>query len=362
MTRRFYIYGGIASAALLLIFLYAARSVMVPFLLALLLAYFLDPAADALEKRRLSRTVSVLVVFFGFLLIGILLLILLIPSLRREFATIQQLLPSYAEAVSRHLPKELIDLIGLKSTGDFRNVLESFVGGIRNLSMDVVRQILLFLSKAFSSTFNFVLVILGYFIIPLYLFYLLRDFDRIRDVFIRLIPIRYRDGFLSMTGEIDEVLGGFIRGQLSVCLILAVLYSTGLLVIGIDLALVIGIFSGLAFIIPYAGTILGGVFAVFMALVKFGDILHPLLVLGWFTVVQGVEGAFLTPRIVGDRVGLHPVTTLLAVLTGGELFGFIGLLLAVPVAATTRVLLRHAVNYYFTTPYYLEKRMEPKDG
>jgi predicted PurR-regulated permease PerM len=156
----------------------------------------------------------------------------------------------------------------------------------------------------------------------------------------------------SLGQEIDRVLGGFLRGQLSVCLALAVLYSIGLLLIGIDLALVIGIVSGLAFIIPYLGTIFGVVVAGCMAAAKFHDWLHPLLVIGWFSLVQALEGTVITPRLVGDQVGLHPMATILAVLAGGELFGFLGLLLAVPFVASANVLVRHALAVYRRSNFF----------
>ncbi|NIQ95695.1 MAG: AI-2E family transporter, partial [Desulfuromonadales bacterium] len=320
MSRRILAWSlGALSLVLLAGVLYAARSVVIPFMLALLLAYFLDPAADFLEERRLSRSLAVVVVFSGFLVVAGVLLAFLVPAVKSEVADLQRLFPQYAQGLYKLLPDQLLEMLHISAAADLQAIFHRLLELGKNLSFDVVGQVALFVSKAFSSTLSFILTVIGYFIIPVYLFYLLRDFDRMKEGVVALIPGRYRESVLGLSREVDEVLSGFIRGQLTVCLVLAVLYSIGLVVIGIDLALLIGILSGLAFIIPYLGTILGIFFAGLMAVVKFHDLLHPLLVIGWFSIVQGLEGTIITPRIVGNRVGLHPVGTILAVLLGGEL-------------------------------------------
>lgn len=359
MSRRILAWGlGVLALLVLAGVFYAARSVVIPFMLALLLAYFLDPAADYLERRRLSRSLSVVVVFVGFLLVAGVLLAFLVPAVKSEVAELQRLFPRYAQGLYQLLPDQVLEMLDIAGASDLQALFQRLLELGRNLSFDVIGQVALFVSKAFSSTLSFILTVIGYFIIPVYLFYLLRDFDRMKQSAVALVPERYRQGVIDLAGDVDVVLSGFIRGQLTVCLVLAVLYSIGLVIIGIDLALLIGILSGLAFIIPYLGTILGIVFAGTMAIVKFGDLLHPLLVVGWFGLVQGLEGTVITPRIVGNRVGLHPVGTILAVLLGGELFGFLGLLLAVPVVASGLVLFRAALDRYRETSFY----SAPADG
>jgi predicted PurR-regulated permease PerM len=347
MNRNIRLYSGaIILFCLAAFFLYLVRSVAVPFLLALILAYFLDPAADALERRRVSRTAAVCLVFAVFVLVVGAVLAFLAPALEQEMGQMQQALPEYAENLYRLLPKPVFDLLGISRGEELQGLFDKLLAGTKNLSFDVVNQVAVFLSRAFSSTLGFLLAVLGYFIIPIYLFYLLRDFDRIKEGTVSLVPPRHRWQVVALSKEIDGVLGGFIRGQLTVCMILAVLYSVGLWVIGIDLAMVIGLLSGAAFIIPYLGTILGILLAGIMAAAKFHDLLHPLLVIGWFSLVQGLEGTVITPRLVGNRVGLHPLATILAVLVGGELFGFLGLLLAVPVTASGTVLGKHLLERY----------------
>lgn len=347
MQRNLWAYAGPALGAILLAgLLYLIRSVAIPFLLALILAYFLDPAVDLLEDRRLSRTLSVLVVFAGFLALVAALAAFLVPAVKQEVVLIQKALPGYAQNLYHLVPQSVLDTLGIGGGQDLQSLFNRLLTGAKHLSFDVVNQLAVFLSHAFTSTFSLLLAVLGYFIIPIYLFYLLKDFDRMKQGLVELIPPARRSRALELAREVDGVLSGFIRGQLTVCLILAVLYSAGLAVIGIDLSLVIGIIAGLAFIIPYLGTLFGIVAAGIMAAVKYHDLLHPALVIGWFALVQSLEGTVITPRIVGDRVGLHPVGTILAVLIGGQLFGFLGLLLAVPVTASGNVLLRHLLARY----------------
>ncbi|WP_432820928.1 AI-2E family transporter [Trichloromonas sp.] len=352
MNRKIWITAGFVFSLLLLTgFFYLIRSIFIPFLLALILAYFLDPAVDWLEERRFSRTLAVSLVFAAFLTIAGALLGFLVPTVKSELSFLHKALPGYVDNLYNMVPSSVFEWFGIAEERDLQSLINRALAGAKNLSFDLVNQVAVFLSHAFTSTLRFFLALLGYFIIPIYLFYLLRDFDRMKDAMVDLVPFRWRQSTISVGLEINDVLGGFIRGQLTVCMLLAVFYSLGLLIIGIDMPFVIGIMSGAAFIIPYLGTLLGIVVAGTMAVVKYHDLLHPVLVVGLFGLVQALEGAVITPRIVGDRVGLHPLGTIIAVLVGGELFGFLGLLLAVPVAASVNVLFRHALNRYHRSEF-----------
>lgn len=328
------------------VFLYSVRSIAIPFLLALLLAYFLDPVVDAMEKRCVSRTIAVSLVFVLFLVLSSGLMLFLVPSLKDEIAGLRESLPRYAESLFGLLPPSVLDFVGISDTPDLQSLLARAVEGVQSLSFDVINQVLHFLSRAFSSTLGFLLAIFGYFITPVYFFYLLKDFDRFTKGVLSLVPPRFRESVLKLTRQIDGVMSGFIRGQMMVCLSLSVLYCIGLGLIGIDLALVIGIVSGIAFIIPYLGTIIGVLLAGSMAAVQFQDFFHPALVVLLFCVVQALEGTLISPKLVGDRVGLHPLGNILAVLIGGEIFGFLGLLLAVPVAASITVIFKEVLSLY----------------
>jgi len=347
MNRKIWIMVGFFFGLLLLTgFFYLVRSIFIPFLLALILAYFLDPAVDWLEERCVSRTIAVGLVFAAFLTIAGAVLAFLVPTVKSELSFLQKALPGYVDTLYNLVPPSVFEWFGIAEERDLQSFINKALAGARNLSFDLVNQVAVFLSHAFTSTLRFFLALLGYFIIPIYLFYLLRDFDRMKDALVDLVPYRWRQSTVSVGLEINDVLGGFIRGQLTVCMMLAVFYSLGLFIIGIDMPFVIGIMSGAAFIIPYLGTLLGIVVAGTMAVVKFHDLLHPALAIGLFGLVQALEGTVITPRVVGDRVGLHPLGTIIAVLVGGELFGFLGLLLAVPVAASGNVLLKHALSRY----------------
>lgn len=347
MNRKIWITVGFVFGTLALIgFLFLIRSIFVPFLLAFILAYFLDPAADWLEKQRVSRTLAVGLVFAAFLTVAGALLAFLVPTVKSELSFLQKALPGYIDNLYNLVPASVFSWFGIAEERDLQSLINTVLAGAKNLSFDLVNQVAGFLTHAFTSTLRFVLALLGYLIIPIYLFYLLRDFDRLKDALVDLVPYRWRPTTISVGLEINDVLGGFIRGQLTVCMLLAVFYSFGLLLIGIDMPFVIGIMAGAAFIIPYLGTLLGIVVAGTMAVVKFHDLLHPLLVIGLFGLVQTLEGTVITPRVVGDRVGLHPLGTIISVLVGGELFGFLGLLLAVPMVASGNVLLKHALHLY----------------
>jgi predicted PurR-regulated permease PerM len=223
---------------------------------------------------------------------------------------------------------------------------------LRGVSLDLAREAFAVVKQAFTSTLSFLLTVVGYFITPIYLYYFMADTPKFRAGITELVPERARERVAALGSEIDDVLSAFVRGQLSVCAILAVLYSVGLSLIGIDLAVVIGSLSGLLFIIPYVGTVFGIVVSMTLAFLKFHDFLHPLLCLGWFGIVQAIEGAVITPAVVGNRVGLHPVVAIIALFIGGQWFGIFGMLLAVPAAAVLKVLLRHFRVWYLATPFY----------
>ena len=348
--------------ALLFAFLFLVRAVAVPFLLALVLAYFLDPAVDFLERHKIPRSLSILLVFLSFLLVAGGLLAFLIPAVAAEIEVIRKALPEYARNLYRVLPDFLLERIGLTGDADLQTILSRFFDGARSLSFDMVNQTLGVLSRAFKSTLSIIVALLGYFIIPVYLFYLLRDYDRIREKLENLIPHSWRSTVFTVVGEMNQAAGGFIRGQFIVCLILALLYAVGLLTIGLDLALMLSLIAGLGNLIPYLGTIIGGGAAVLVALGQYQDFLHPFLVIAWFSVVQMLEGTIITPRIVGDKVGLHPLATILAVLSGGQLFGFIGLLLAVPVTAALKVAVVHLLQWYRHTGFYAHGEKEGEHG
>lgn len=345
------------TAALLLVsltavVLYNASAVFLQLFIAFALAYILNPAVLFLEGKRVNRIVSILIVFSTALVVCTAFSVFLVVSISGELSSMQINLPGYAQHLYEITPVTIKSYLGIETPAKLTLRLNELLQQARGMSPDLVRPLLAFLQRAFSSTIGLILAVLGYFIIPVYLFYLLADWPLLKRFVESYIPERFLGSYHEKLGEVDTVLAGFIRGQLSVCAILAVLYSIGLFFIGIDLAIAIGTLAGITFIIPYVGTIIGIVLSVSMAFLKFHDILHPLLCLGWFGLVQGLEGMVITPKVVGSTVGLHPLVAIVALLIGGQIFGLMGMLLAVPVTAVLQVFLRSLAIWYRNSEFY----------
>jgi len=334
------------------VILYNSSTVFLQLFIAFALAYILNPAVVFLENRRVNRIVSILIVFSTALVVCTGFTIFLTISISGELSNMQLNLPAYARHLYEIIPATIKSYLGIETPDKLAVRLNDLFQQARGMSPDLLKPVLAFLQKAFSSTIGLILALLGYFIIPVYLFYLLADWPHLKRFVESFVPERYRSAYAEKLGEVDTVLSGFIRGQLSVCVILAVLYSIGLYFIGIDLAIAIGTLAGITFIIPYVGTIVGIVLSVSMAFLKFHDILHPLLCLGWFGLIQGLEGMVITPRVVGSKVGLHPLVAIVALLIGGQIFGLLGMLLAVPVTAVLQVFLRSLAIYYRSSEFY----------
>lgn len=349
----------LSGAAVLLIIaaaavLYYSSAVFLQLFIAFALAYVLNPAVELLDRKGVKRLYGIMIVFCLTLMAGGAFAFFLITSVAGEVSSMQLNLPAYAKHLYEITPESIKGYLGIETADKLALRLGEVLQQARNAAPDLLKPLLAFLQQALSSTVGVLLALLGYLIIPVYLFYLLFDLPQLKAFIEAYVPERYRPAYSRKLSEVDAVLSGFVRGQLSVCAILAILYSAGLYVIGIDLAIAIGTLAGAAFIIPYVGTIVGIFLSVAMALLKFNDILHPLLCLGWFGFVQLLEGSIITPKIVGDRVGLHPLVAIVSLLIGGQLFGIAGMLLAVPVTAVMQVFLRSLGEYYRNSEFYRE--------
>ena len=332
--------------------LYALHPILSPFLIGILLAYMGDPVADLLERWKLSRTWAVIVVFSVFTLILVVLLLVLVPMLGRQLVRLYELAPQMIDwAQHSALPWVQLKLGLGEGFWKFDRVKAAVTEHLGQTG-DIVGTVL---ASAGASS----LALLGWLgnlvLIPVVSFYLLRDWDVMIAKLRSLLP-RSREGFIvQLLGECHEVLGAFLRGQLLVMLGLGVIYASGLMLVGLELGLLIGIIAGLASIVPYMGFVIGFGAAITAGLFQFGPELYPLLgIAAVFTVGQLLEGMLLTPWLVGDRIGLHPVAVIFAILAGGQLFGFTGILLALPVAAVIMVLLRHAHDFYKQSDVYGE--------
>ncbi|MDD2365913.1 MAG: AI-2E family transporter [Desulfuromonadaceae bacterium] len=341
-------------SVLLASLLYYSSAVFMQLFIAFALAYILNPTVEILQRKGIKRLYGIITVLSLAVISCAVFATFLVVSIRGEFADMQLNLPAYVQHLYEIAPSNVKVYFGIETPDKLTSQLDQLLQQAHSYAPDLIQPLLTFLKQAFSSTVYVLLTLLGYFIIPVYLFYLLCDLPRLKEFIKSYIPERYRVVYDLKLSEVDLVLSGFVRGQLSVCAILALLYSVGLYIIGIDLAIAIGSLAGITFIIPYLGTIIGISLSIVMALLKFNDLLHPLLCLGWFSIVQLLEGTVITPKVVGDTVGLHPLVAIVALLIGGQLFGITGMLLAVPVTAVSQVFLRSLGDYYRASEFYRE--------
>lgn len=342
--------GGLLVGLILIIYYFG--SVFTPVVIAFILAYLCNPVVSLLERRRVPRPLATLIVFIMALALVTSCGWLFISLISDEFSSVRINLPEYTDRLYRLIPHDVKVRLDIETPEKVYYHLNEALDRLKGVSADVAKEAFLFVSHAFTSTLSFVLALLSYFIIPVYLYYLLQDLPQMRSALEGLVPYRFRPSFNARLNEINDTLSAFVRGQLLVCAILAILYSIGLYIIGIDLAILIGTLAGAAFIIPYLGTILGITLSMLMAVLKFHDLLHPLLCLGWFVVVQGLEGGIITPKIVGNKVGLNPVVALLSLLIAGQAFGILGMLLAIPTAATVKILIRAFIEWYRESEFF----------
>lgn len=345
-SRKWFVLFGLFGAGWVL---YLLGPVLAPFLIAAVLAYLGDPLVDRLEAMRLSRTVSVLIVFALLTLAGLLLVLVLVPVLQQQVQTLIANLPVAAEWVQRHLLPQLLGWALGKDAKIDVAALRSAVGShwqeLAGALTGIIRQITL-------SSQVLLAWIMGAVLVPIVTFYLLRDWDVLLAHIHDLLPRRYEGTLVGLARECDEVLSGFLRGQLLVMLALMMIYAFGLWLVGLDLAFSIGLLAGLVSFVPYLGFIVGISAAGLAAMVQFQDMFYLLYVGMVFGVAEGIQGLVLSPWLVGGRIGLHPVAVIFAVLAGGQLFGFVGVLLGLPAAAVMVVLLRHSRELYFTSDLY----------
>jgi predicted PurR-regulated permease PerM len=329
--------------------LYLLSPILTPFVAGALIAYLCDPLADRLEFAGLNRQNAVIVVFFGLSLLIAILLLLVVPLLEEQITALIENLPGYLRGFQTRLVPWLQQKLGFRVRVLNLDQLAGIVAGHWQQAGGVAATVLASLSRSGVAVLAWLANLV---LIPVVVFYLLRDWDVMTRNIHDLFPRRWAPDVARFAAEADEVLSAVFRGQLTVMAALGVLYSLGLWLVGLDLALLIGMFSGLISFIPYAGLIVGATAAGIAALAQFGELWPVAWVLLVFGGAQMLEGMWLTPWLIGDRIGLHPVAVIFAVLAGGQLFGFVGVLLALPLAAVVMVLLRHAHEFYKDSDWY----------
>ena len=330
---------------------YLLAPVLTPFLVAALLSYLGDPLADRLESRGLPRTAAVVIVFVLLLAMLALVLLLLVPAVGNEIEVLVNKLPFYLEWLQTNVGPWLQKTFGVEALLLDSATLKSALQEHWSQFGGIAKSIVAWLSQ---SGMALAALLANLVLIPVVTFYLLRDWDSLIEKMHGLLPRKWEPTVVKLAKESDEVLGAFLRGQVLVMLVLAFIYSMGLWWVGLELALIIGLVAGLVSFVPYLGFIIGILLASVAAIMQFHDPSILLLVAAVFAIGQALEGMLLTPLLVGDKIGLHPVAVIFAVMAGGTLFGFVGVLLALPVAAIVMVMLRHMQQVYRQSDLYTE--------
>ena len=331
--------------------LFLLAPVLTPFFFAALLAYLGDPLVDWIESRGPSRTIatSIVVILFGLVIVP--LPLFLIPVLQMQAAAFIHALPGFFDWIALEFAPWVQTNVGIELTiPDVDRIKSVFARNLERVG-DVAVDVIAYVSRSGLALAGWLASAV---LIPVVAFYMLRDWDHfvagIRD----LLPRHVEPTISALARESDLVLGAFLRGQLTVMVCLGVFYSIGLWLAGLEWSLTVGMLAGLVSFVPYLGVVFGLLTAGIAVLIQSQDLVQLIWVVLVFSAGQLLEGMVLTPWLVGDRVGLHPVTVIFAVLAGGQLFGFMGILLALPVASVLAVLLRHARARYRESEFYGE--------
>ncbi len=329
--------------------IYLLAPILMPFVAGALIAYLSDPLADRLEALGLKRQNAVVVVFAVIVFAIGLVLLLIVPMLEEQISRFISNLPVYSRWFKASVIPWTQEHLGIRIKFFDLEQIAGILSGHWQQAGGVAATVLSSLSHSGAVVISWLMNVL---LIPVVIFYLLRDWDEIVARVHDLLPRRWAPIVATLAEESDEVLSAVFRGQFAVMAALGTIYSVGLWLAGLDLALLIGMFSGLVSFIPYAGSITGVVAASIAALAQFGDLWSVVPVLAVFGVGQMLEGIWLTPWLIGNKIGLHPVAVIFAVLAGGQLFGFLGVLLALPAASLIMVLLRHIHGFYKMSELY----------
>jgi predicted PurR-regulated permease PerM len=336
-------YWGIATAIFILAMWYLG-DVILPFVLGGAIAYFLDPVADKLENLGCSRALATTIITLVAVVIFVLMILLVVPTLINQAIALFEVAPQLFQDLQAFLAERFPQALDEGST--LRQSLLSIGETIRAKGGEL-------LSSVLSSASSIINIVVLFLIVPVVAFYLLLDWDNMTARIYTLLPRDHAPTVRELASQIDQTLAAFIRGMGTVCLILGTYYAIALMLVGLQFGLVVGFIAGLITFIPYVGALVGGALAIGLGLFQFwGDWVSLGLVAGIFVIGQVLEGNVLTPKLVGSSVGLHPVWLLLALSVFGSLFGFVGMLVAVPVAAALGVIIRFLVGQYLGSKLY----------
>jgi predicted PurR-regulated permease PerM len=326
--------------------LWLLHDILLPFVAGIALAYVHAPLADRMERLGMNRTLAALLVVTVFVVVLLALALLLVPLLLQQGSALISHIPGYVQRVKEIIVDPNFPWLNWLDSGDPNKAVSDLVGQVATWLLGFAYS--LWTGGKALVSFASVLIVM-----PVVTFYLVRDWHSMIEKVDSWVPVRQRETVRRLAREIDAAIGGFLRGQVGVCLVLGCYYAIALMLVGLDFALLIGLTAGVITFVPYIGSMTGLMIAASVAIAQFWpDWKRIVMVFAVFLVGQFVEGNIITPKFVGKRVGLHPVWMIFAMFAFGYLFGFVGLLLAVPLAAAIAVLLRFALRQYFASPFY----------
>jgi predicted PurR-regulated permease PerM len=328
-----------------------AGRILLPLIMGLVVAYLLDPAVSWFERKGRSRAFGTVVISLAVLLAIAIFLLVVVPVIGEQAAQLRHRLPTYERQVQeRVLP--WLDRVRDTYPEQFDQVRAKAEEIIREKWPVMLRSTMNWLGGVFSSVLGFFLFLLDLVFVPVFAFYLLVDFSKLKQGIRGMIPLPYREVTLARLGEVDDAVSSFVRGQLTIALILAAINGIGLTVLGVPLGLLLGIVAGLANMIPYMALVVGLAPAMLLCWIEFQSLPRLIGVVAVFGLAQLLEGTILSPRILSKSVHLHPVWVLLAIIVGGRLFGLLGMVAAVPAAAAIHVFVRHWLESYRGSAFY----------
>ncbi len=349
--NRFWLFLGLCFAGLV----WLLKPILLPFVAGAVIAYLLDPIVNKLSAKRLSRPFGAALVLLSFVSAVIIALLLILPLLQSQLASLIETLPSVIAALRERVLPPVTEWLERLSPGDVEKLRDAAGNYAGSLALWFAEMLKKLVSGGFAL-FDIAMLLV---ITPIVAFYLLRDWPHATEGVNSLVPRKNYNLFREAVDQIDRTLSGFLRGQALVCLSLGIIYSVGLSLVGLKYGATIGIVAGFLSFIPYVGSGFVLVASMILAFTQFNDALSIFLTFLVFLVGQTLEGYVLTPKLVGDRVGLHPVWIIFALFAGASLLGFVGVLIAVPLAAIIGVLIRLALKRYKSSTLY-ERRQKPR--
>ncbi|HHY06769.1 MAG TPA: AI-2E family transporter [Clostridia bacterium] len=311
---------------------YLLRAILVPFIIGFIFAYILAPVVQILENRQIPRSVAIIISYVFFLGLIALFIFYAVPLLLKDLNQLASLIPRYVQSLQEALWQMQDGYSRVALPEGVRQVIDGAITRVEQMSLGFVQGFIHGLIGLLGQSFNLILA-------PIISYYFLRDFDHLEDHLLKAVPLRYRHEVMQVGKDINRVLRGFIKGSLLVAFWVGLLTTLGMYIIGMDFSVLIGIMVGVTNIIPYFGAIISAVPAILLALLKSKWL--ALYVLGLMVLVHQLESNIISPHVLGSSVGLHPLIIIFALLAGGRLWGFGGLLLAVPLAAILKVIVKH---------------------